>query len=89
VEAQIQTLTIVGDSSTIIKLMHKKVHPIDYKLTSILVQAQHEAKRIQTISFYQVLRSLNRQVDLLANKETKLKMGELWVNGQLTIQAIP
>jgi hypothetical protein len=58
--SSIQSLTVVEDSSTIVKSMTMKSPLVVYNLASILVRAQLEASDFQRISFCQVLRERNQ-----------------------------
>jgi hypothetical protein len=66
-----------------------KTFSVDYKLAYILVRAQQEVRNFQKISFYQVMRENNQQVDSLANEATSLKVGVLRINGSTSHQVIP
>jgi hypothetical protein len=82
-------MIVINDSSIIINLMNSKKTPSNDKLTSLIVRIQKETHRFQEVTFYQVWRALNQQVDGLANKATNLNEGVLRKNGGLYVQAIP
>jgi ribonuclease HI len=75
--SRVRTLIVIGDSSIIIKLMNSKKTLSDSKLASLIARIQKETLWFKEVTFFQVLRALNRQADILANEASKLNEGTL------------
>jgi len=62
-ESGIESLIVIRDSSTIIKLMRTKSPSPDSKIASTIAHSQKEANNFQKYLFYLVLREHNHSVD--------------------------
>jgi hypothetical protein len=80
-DSNIKLLIIIGDSSVIIKSMVLNSALKDNKLASIIARINKEVKTLSKVSFFQVLREHNSQVDWLANEATSLLQGVMEKNG--------
>lgn len=85
---RINSLTIIGDSSTIISFMVSKTSPSNRKIASIVARVQKEIEGFHKISFHQVLRELKSQADMLANKAVNYG-GIIWTKDGWIMYPIP
>jgi len=76
-ESNIKSLSMIEDSSIIIKLITLKSILIDNKIATIITRINKEVTKMHKVSFFQVSRELKFQVDSLENEATSLKQGTL------------
>lgn len=60
--------------------MNNKKIPSDSKLTSLIAKIKKETLRFKDITFFHVLRALNRQGHTLTHKPSRLNKGSLSIS---------
>ena len=86
----IKEIQILGDSEVLIKLLNSNLQFNKPSLDKILQRIQNVMKDFEKVSSFHILRELNKQVDLMANKARLLPLGRFSSNGDTCImQPIP
>ena len=85
----LDSLVVFGDSKLIIQAMRSKKLPSNIFLISILKKILLSVAKFKEIIFFHVLRGLNEQEDLEANKAALLDRSVLVVNGKDSFCNVP
>ena len=86
----IKEIQILGDSEVLIKLLNSNLQFNKPSLDKILQRIQNFMKDFEKVSSFHILRELNKQADLMANKTCLLPLGSFSSNGDSCImQPIP
>ena len=88
-ERNLDSLVVFGDSKLIIQALRSKNLPANIFLISILKKILLLASKFKEISFFHILRGLNEQADLEANKAAVPDISILVVNGRDSLCNIP
>ena len=86
---KIRNISIFGDSRLVIQAMRSKSRPPNLHMNKIAQKIQTLAGKFQIISFYHVLRHLNKQADLEANHASTLSKSIISINGNDSFCNIP
>jgi len=77
---QIKKLTMLGDSSLIIKHMISNTIPFDIHRASILTRIQHNCGNFEAVEWFHILGEHNMVSYSKENKARKKKGGALFIN---------
>jgi len=88
-ERKIESLVVIGDSRLVIQAMKTKKLPTTLHMIPIFKKIFLSISKFKEISFYHVLRGLNAQADLEANKEALLDRSILIVNSRESFSNVP
>lgn len=77
----IQAISVFGDSKLVVQAMQTKTRPSSLQTNRIYQKILVLAGKFQTISYFHVLRHLNKQADHEANYATLLSRSTISVNG--------
>eukprot|EP00253_Pinus_taeda_P004040 PITA_04040 len=85
----IKKAVVLGDSSIIIRLMVYRQSTPNILLQQINQRNQILHATMEEVSYYHILRGLNKEVDKHANKACKRPIGSLSCNSNMTLQPLP
>jgi ribonuclease HI len=85
----IQNISVFGDSKLVVQAMRTKSSPSSLQMNRIYQKIMILASEFQTISFFHVLRHLNKQDDHEANYASLLNRSTISVNGIVSNCNIP
>jgi len=80
IKGNVRSLSVFGDSRIIIQALHSKKNPSQLQLSTILRRIRSTLPKFHKISFFHILRNLNSQADMEANKGVIRSKGSLSVN---------
>ena len=75
----------MGDSEVLIKLLNSNLQFNKPSLDKILQRIQNFMKDFEKVFSFHILRELNKQADLMANKACRLPLGSFNSNGDLVL----
>ena len=84
ISLNIRNILVFGDSKMVIQAMRSKSSPPSIHMKRIAQKIQILICKFQTISFFHVLRHLNKEADLEANHATLLSRSIISINGHVS-----
>ena len=85
ISLNIRNISVFGDSRLVIQAMRSKSRPTSIHMNRIAQKIQSLAGKFQSISYYHVLRHLNKQADLEANHASLLSRSIISINGNESV----